>query len=31
LISTALAAKQQKAAFGYHPDLMQAHNAGTIS
>ena len=30
-ISKALAAKQQKAAFGYHPDLMQAHNAGTIS
>ena len=30
-ISKAMAVKQQKAAFGYHPDLMQAHNAGTIS
>jgi hypothetical protein len=30
-MAKALAAKQQKASFGYHPSLMQAYNAGTIS
>lgn len=30
-MTKAMAAKQQKAAFGYHPNLMQAFNAGTIS